>query len=816
MQNTRKDLIMLGNYVKITARKLWKNRLHSIIHILGLTIGLTSCLLIFLYIKHEYSFDSFIKDSERIYRFTRDVQTPVSESSDAVMPYPFGKVAEEELSDLGTTTMIHYETESVVIVDDAKFEIENVIFADSSFFSVFNFPVLSGDPIQDLNKPTSAFITEKWAKILFKDKDPIGQSFSLNNDAEFEVAGIIGEAPGNTHLTYEMVVSYGAFNKDFIGGINPDWGATSQGFCYIKLNEGNTPTLIAPRLHEFHEKYYTNTDEIKGEIVLQPLSDIHFNQAYVSNNPGYTIDTSYLVSLGLIGILILVIACINFINLATAVAVKKAKEVGVRKTLGAEKWQIILQFLGEAFILTMISMILSIGLVERILPRFNNFLEREIPFNLFSDHTIILTVSLLVIVVTLLAGLYPSLTLARFNAIKVLKSKLTSPDKSGLIVRRGLVVFQFAIAQILIICAIVISSQMKYFNNKPLGFKKEHLVNVSIPNPTEKNISALEARLQGIPGINKLTFCVGAPSDDNNLGTSFSTPELAEKEHYNVAVKAADRRYLETYGIELIAGRWMTAAEEAQAIKPFEEKPSYVLVVNEALTSKLGYANPEDAIGQELFVGLNGMQAKIIGVVKNFHTTSLKAEIQPVILLNFPFFYYSAGIEINAENARETLDAIQAGWSEVFPDYLFEYTFLEDHIESLYEEETRLFTLIQVFSGLSIFIGGIGLIGLISFIIVQRMKEIGVRKVLGASVPRIIFGLANEFLILEVVAFLIAVPLSYYALDLWLNEFAYRITMNPLQFVSGLLLSLLIAGLTVGIQSYRAAAANPVDALKDE
>lgn len=807
---------MLTNYFRLTLRKLYRNKFHSVIHILGLTIGITSCLLLFLFIKYELSFDNFYTNSDSIYRFVYQEKSASGVEDYAVVPYPFGEAIKNDFPDIGISTLFHFQEEALLINGRDKLDVANIIFADSNFFKIFNYEVLSGDPVSDLARPNAAFLTKTTANKIFGDENPIGKIFSLENIVDFEVVGLLADPPANNHLPFGMVVSYSSFTSDFIGGIDLGWGATINGFCYVKLNNLTPSAAVVDNMGSFRDKYMPDSDERTRIFGLQPIEDIHFNQTYARKNVSYTIDTTYLISLAAIALLILSVACVNFINLASALAVRKSKEIGVRKTLGAEKGQIIMQFLGEALALTLISVFMSLAIIEIIMPIFNNFLNKQIPFQLWGDPVLLSFIAGLVILVTILSGLYPSLTLARYNAVEALKTKLTTPDKSSLLVRRGLVIFQFLISQALIIGTIVVASQMSYFRSKPLGFNTEAVVNLTLPDPESNKLQAIRTRFETMPEIEDLTFCLGAPTSENSIGTGFTTPELSGKESYRTRIKPVDIYYNKTYGLELVSGRWISEAEEKQALLPNDEDKQYVFVVNEALVARLGVASAEEALGREIEIGLNGIQGPIIGVTRNFHTQSFRTEIEPVVMMTFPPFYYSAGLRIVSDDLPATMQKLNEAWSEVFPEYSFDYTFLDDHLASLYEEENRMFTLIQVFSGLSIFIGCIGLFGLISFIVVQRMKEIGVRKVLGASVPSIIFNLSKEFIYLELAAFVLAIPLTWYVMNQWLTGFAYRIELNPLFFLSGLIISLLIALATVGYQAYKAALMNPTRALKDE
>jgi len=806
---------MLKSFLRITLRKLWRNRFHSIIHVLGLTIGVTSCILLFLFISYELSFDKFYADSDRIYRFVYTSETNSSFDHEQVVPYPFGEAVKNDIPEVGIITHLHYQETSLIKIGNDKLEEDYIIFADTNFFQVFDYKILSGDPAKDLARPYTAFLTSSVANKFFGNENPIGKSFILDNNDEFEVVGILGDAPANTHLPYNIVVSYESFSSDYIGGIDIGWGSTIRGFTYVKLNPDHTAADVTAKMIKFRDKFMPPSDERTITYSLQPVKDIHYNQTYAAGNISYTIDTSYLTSLAIIGILILIVACINFINLASALAIKKSKEIGVRKTLGAERSQIILQFLGEAFVLTLVSVVLSLGLIERILPYFNNFLEKQISFQLWGNPVLLVFIIVLIILVTLLAGLYPSLTLARFSAVDVLKAKLNTPSTSNLSVRRGLVVFQFLISQVLIIGTIIVASQISYFRDVPLGFATEALLNIDMPDPKKENLEAFRVRTQLMPEVSGLTFCIGAPTSHNSIGTSFSTPENEGKESFSTRLKLVDIAYLDTYGIELTAGRWITEAEQIRASTGPDSTRSYVFVVNEKLSAIVA-ASPEEAVGQEIIIGLNNIRGEIVGVVKDFHSKSFRSEIEPMTILNFPFFYYNVGMRISTENMPATIQKLEAAWNEVYPDNMFDYSFLDDQIATLYEEENKLFKLVQVFSGLSIFIGCIGLFGLISYIVVQRKKEIGVRKVLGASVPNIIFNLSKEFLYLELVAFIIAAPIAWYSMNLWLEGFAYRIDLNPAIFLSGLIISLVIALVTIGFQAFKAAKANPVNALKDE
>jgi putative ABC transport system permease protein len=802
---------MIKNYLVITLRSFLRHKNYTLINVFGLSIGITSCIIIFLLIRHDLSFDTFHSKAGRIYRVVHDSENASGIDYSGVTPYPFAEAFRNDFPDVPLVTQFHSQGETLVAVGGEKQMIDHVIFADSLFFEVFDFKVLSGNPVKDLGEPGKVFLTVSAAKKLLKNKTQ--GTIKLSNLVEAEVVGIIQDPPAGSHIQFSMIVSMPSLTKDFIGFEIDQWGLNSAGYSYIVLPKSISPAQIESRFKKFVTKYYEEQDEKRQTYRLQPLSKIHFDKRY--NEAAVSISDLFM--LGMLGIFILSIACINFINLATALAVKKSKEIGVRKTLGAKRSQLTYYFLSETLLITLFSVLLSLGLAEWILPWLNNFLDKQLSQSFFTDPILVVFLTLLTVFVTVCSGLYPATILSAFDPVAVLKNKLSGTKTAGGTVRKVLVVFQFLIAQALIIGTLIVADQMNYFRSKPLGFDKEAIVTIEMPENKPEVREAFRSRLEANSNILDVSFSVGAPISSSGIGTNFYLTDRGKDQLFDVNIKAADFHYLKTYGLQLIAGRWIQENEEKLASPPLTwEERKYVLVVNESAVKTLGFDNPEKILGRNVTVGLNDTSAPVIGVVKDFHTRSMHEKIRPVVLMSFPYFYAAAGIKIKSSNVPATISFIEKTWKEIHPAYYFRYEFLDDHITKLYRQEERTFSLFKIFSGISIFIGCLGLYGLISFMANQKLKEVGIRKVMGASVTSIVTLFSKEFVRLILIAFVVAIPLTWYGMNQWLNGFAYHVTIHWSVFAISVLVTLIIALLTVAYQSMKAALSNPVNTLRTE
>jgi putative ABC transport system permease protein len=805
---------MIRNFFLITFRNILRHLGYTLINVIGLGVGVAACIVIFLVVNFELSFDKFHERESSLYRITRTTSSASGIDYGSNTPYPFAAAFRSDFPDIPLNTQFHFHEEAQAAVGAEKHKVTNILFADSLFFRVFDFEVLSGSPNAELGQPGKVFLTESLAKkILTKGETHL----KLANKLDLEVVGLIKDPPPNSHIKFSMIVSMPSFSKDFLGLPIEQWGMNVSGFSYAVLPEGMTPASLENRFKQFVSKYYSGEDSKKLTYELQPLRDVHFDERYgdTVGGPGY-VNKSSLLILSLLGGFILIVACINFVNLSTALAVKKSREVGVRKTLGASRKQLVFQYLSEAFIVTLISTVLAIVVSQIALPAVNSFLQKSLSMDLTGG---LLPVFLLVLVLftSLLAGLYPAFVLSSFSAAAVLKNKLTGRGGSGGNARKYLVVFQFVIAQMLIIGTLVVADQMEFLHSKPLGFSREAIVNVTLPDNKREPRELFGQVVGSLPGVEKVSFGIGAPTADAQFGTDFSLTERGREEEFNVDVKPVDVNYLETYGMELVAGRWFYESEEKLAdIKLPEKEQRYTFVVNEALVRKLGFTSNEEILGKNISLGLNDIIAPVVGVVKDFHIANLHETIEPVILMHFWYFYQDAGIRFNTANTNDVLKGIEKAFAKVYPDYLFTYRFLDDHLNSLYAQEKQTFTLIRIFAGLSILISCLGLLGLVSFITQQKIKEVGIRKVFGASVASIVLLFSKNFVGLIVIAFVLAAPIAWYAMKNWLETFAYRTTFDFSIFAIAIVSTLIVACAAVLYQSIKAAVANPTQSLRNE
>lgn len=806
---------MIRNYLITAFRNFSRSKSYTLLNILGLSVGVTACILIFLIISNELNYDKFHANYQQLYRVVRESSNASGIENTAVTPYPFAATFRNDFEEVPVTQM-HYDQFALLSVGSDKRLVDDVLFADSLFFDVFSFEVVSGNPKVALGQPGSLFLTESLAEKLGVI-DP-QQKIMLGNEIELSLAGIVKDPPAESHIQFSLIVSMPSFNSEYLGLPIDEWGMSIAGFNYVVLPENSNVADIDERLKNLVDKHYKPDDAKVIRYMLQPIADIHFSKLYEDNpGTGTTVEYGSLVILAIIGIFILLIACVNFVNLATALAIKKSKEIGIRKTLGAQRHQLVSYFLGETFILILFTLFISLCLVEWVLPWLNTFLDKSLELALLSNPQLIIFLIVLLVLTTFFSGFYPALVLSGFSPNEVLKNKISGRNSSGAFLRKALVVFQFFIAQALIIGTIVVSQQMNFFKSKPLGFDKDLIIDVQMPDTDATLRESFKNRLQANSQISNVSFSVGSPSSENNISTSYFLTERGRDEEFDVSLKVADRNYRDTYGLKLVAGEWFSESQENQTLDAIpEEERSYVLVINETAARQMGFSNPEDILGKELTIGLNRISAPVIGVVSDFHIASLHKPIAPVVMINFPYFYYNAGIRLQPDQVNETLAFIEKNWQEVYPDYFYRSSFLDDDIAEFYAEEDRIFKLFSIFAGISIFIGCLGLYGLVSFMTTQRMKEVGVRKVLGASVSNITMLFSKDFLLLVFIAFALAAPLTWLAMNQWLQTFAYKISIGWNVFAIGIIITLVLTFITVSYRSIKAAMVNPASIIRNE
>jgi ABC-type antimicrobial peptide transport system permease subunit len=777
-------------------------------------VGIASCIVVFLIVRSELSFDIFHSNYNAIYRVVHTNTNASGTEHSAVTPYPFIGAWRHDFSDVPLATSFHHHNEVQLTIGAEKRTVDNVIFADSLFFRVFSFKVLEGNPNADLGQPGKVFLTKSLAdKILSTNS---GRTIRLNNMLDLEVAGIVEDPPASSHIRFDLIVSMPSLTSDFIGLPLDVWSMEMSGYTYVVLPPNVSEESIERRFPDMVKKYFASDDSKEREYFLQPMSDIHFSELYEKSHANIGgMSKSNLYVLVLLGCFLLAIACVNFINISTALAVRKAREIGVRKTLGASRQQLSRQFLTEAFIVTTVSMFIALVEVGAFIPLVNTFLSRPLKLS-FNDPVFWPFLGLLTALTALLSGAYPAWVLSRFNPAVVLKGNMSSMGSTANAARKYLVVFQFLVAQMLIIGTVVVSDQMEFFRSTPLGFTHNTIVNVELPVNTSSKRDAFFSRLQNIPGVESVSMSFGSPTSDNNFTTSYYLTSHGKQDRYETHIKPVDFNYRDTYGLQMAAGRWFTETEDMASkdttIAPDDKR--YVYVVNEALANSLGFS-PEEILGKRITTGLNGIDAEVVGVVKNFHVASLHENLQPTVLVMFPYFTYDAGIRFSG-NVNDLVKHIEEAYNDVYPDYVLNYKFLDDHLESLYADERRAFTLIRAFTALAIFISCLGLLGLVSFLTHQKVKEVGIRKVFGASVASIVILFSKGFVRLIAVAFIIAAPAGWYFMNRWLEGFAYKTSVGWHVFAIAIGLTTLVAMATVMYQSVRAALANPATSLRSE
>ncbi|GAB5523184.1 MAG: ABC transporter permease [Roseivirga sp.] len=808
---------MLKNFFVTAFRNLVRNKTYTFINIFGLALGISSALVLFKFVDFHKSFDSHLTNRDQLYRIVRHEASANRLDRDIGVPVPFYGAFMQDNPDLGKVAVIQYANEVQFTVenelgDRLKFmERGGVAFTESSFFDLFDVTMIVGNQATALEGLGKIILSESLVERFYgytgtNVSMALGKMLKLDEKVALQVTGVMKDNPQNTDLPYQALATFMSCKPLFPIFNETSWGSVSSNTnVYLLKNEEVTEAQVQERLKNIVSKYQPD-DEDSESYHLQALTDIHFNEAYVTHG-GQTMGWQLLWGCTITALILILTACINFINLATAQAVKRSKEVGVRKVLGGSKRQLIYQFISETFLITMVAVIISLGFAELVLNRLQGLLGYELTLDLLNDTTMMAYLVAIIAGVTLLAGLYPSFILSSLNPVAAMKRSRTSQVSGKFNLRRGLVIAQFLISQFLIICTLVVVAQMRHFYTADMGFSKEAIVSFPMPEPGFKNGRILKDRLTSIPNIETISFHLGAPLSTNNLGSDFNYEPLANETDFDAQFKIVDDQYLELFGIELLAGRKLMAGDTL-----FKNT-----VITETVMRMIGFDDPQEVVGVKVRTGFNGAKT-IVGVVKDFHAHSLKSEITPLFLLGYPTFNFEGAIKVKGgkESFASTIASLEKEWNAVFPDYTFEHTVFEDRVAEDYSQEADLLILFQIFSGIAIFIGCLGLYGLVAFMANHKTKEIGVRKVLGASVTQIISIFSKELLTLIAVSFLIAAPVGYYVMTQWLQDFEYNISIEAWMFLVAITFTFLIGGFTTGFRSLRAARANPVDSLRSE
>jgi ABC-type antimicrobial peptide transport system permease subunit len=785
---------MIKSYITIAFRNIRRNWSYSFLNIFGLTLGIASCLILFLVVRNELTFDNYSK-ANRIYRVTLNAIDFNSNVSLAVAPK-----MRNDFPELEQVSQVMYSQEVMIKINNNRFKEKDFAFADEHLPQIFDFQWISGDPKTALKEPNSIVLTESIAKKYYGNIDPMGQVINVENQFNAKITGVIRDLPPNRSVPLQILMSFETIRNQVKDNMNNFWDIGGGFFTFILLPPNYPIQRVKDRIPQFlHKNWNLNPKEVR--LPLQPLKDIHFDQRYINNVVTPTSKDTYYALFG-VALLIIITACINFVNLATAQAIKRAKEVGVRKVLGANRSQLIRQFLGETTVLVLFSLILGVALAAIFLSGSSAWLNIKLDPTQLAQPIVITYILGISIMVILIAGLYPAFVQSAFQPVDSLKDKGAKYVK-GFTLRKGLVVAQFAISQILIVGTIIVANQMNFFENQDLGFSKEAIVSFYIPNNAKKDV--LRQQLVSNPGVEQVTFSNGAPSYNNNF-SSLTAPDFGIIKDDVSEIKFVDENYIDMFGIKILAGQ--------KVIRRASKDTIITGVVNETLIQKLGITDPNKAIGKH--IKLSGTDVTIVGVVHDFQSESKHKKRRACVLAYNTNAFFMASVKIRPGVMTKTIDQIGKSWSALFPDNLFEYKFLDDHIASFYIQEQKEYTAFKIFSGIAIVIGCLGLYGLVMFAAAQRTKEVGIRKVLGAPLMSIIGLFSKEFVTLIVIAFVIAAPVGYWMMSNWLNNYAYHISIGPGIFLVAIVASFAIAAITIAYQTIKAATVNPVKSLRSE
>ncbi len=793
---------MLRNYFKIAFRNLWRHRVFSFINIMGLTVGMTACLLIFLYVRFELSYDRFHPKGDRIYRIVADIKTPTETLPSGGPAWAVPGHIKFDFSEVEAFTRVAPEN-LVFRKGDIKFNEKNSLWVDSAFFQIFNFKLLKGDANTALKEPFSVVLSESAAKKYFGKADPMGQTILITGDATpATITGVMQDMPENTQIKGDVLLSMSTITTKYAKGIDDQWSNYSP-WAYILLKPGTDAKVLEKKFPAFLEKW--SGKEMKELQMFVTLKLEQLKNVYLYSDRGRdsvgNIRNVYIFSI--IALFILIIACINFINLTTARASERAKEVGIRKVSGAVRPQLARQFIGESLVICFIAFILTLGLSALLLPSFNDLAGKIISEGIFRHGSLVALLLGAGIVIGLLAGIYPAFVLSSFKPIDVLKGRFATGTK-GSILRKGLVISQFAISTALIIGTIIVYTQLNYMRNRNLGFNKEHVLVVDTNR--DKKREALQQSVSQLPNVTATSLSGSVPGSGNPGAYSEVENIKGDLQIANFDLYYVDFDYIPLYKIELAAGRAFS--------RDYKTDSNQAMILNESAVKILGYTSPGQAIGKRYKQW--GSEGKIIGVIKDFHFRSLQQPIKPLTMRMDWQSFGLLSVKVNSANLNKTIAAVEKQFKTLIPNRPFNYYFLDEFFDRQYKSEERFGRLFLNFDVLAIFISCLGLLGLASYSTMQRTREIGIRKVMGASVSNIINLLSKDFLKLVVISFFIAAPAAWYFMHKWLADFAYRTSISWWIFALAGLLAILIAVITISFQAFRAAVANPVKSLRTE
>jgi predicted permease len=823
---------MIKNNFIVALRNFWHNKVISLINIFGLAIGISAALVIYLIVGYDFSFDKFEKDRDRIYRIVSDFSFSGEAYHNSGVPFPMGDAVQKEVTGIDNSTAFFlYQNPKVIVKTQNTAKTvtykkqPNVVFADNYYFTFLPYQWLAGSPKTALKDPFQVVLTESRAKEYFPGIAPaqvIGREITYNDSVRTTVSGVVKDLKKITDFTFKDFISLATIP---VTGLKNNMGAdswestNSASQFFIKLSSGTQPAQIERQVETIKNKYRDKDQQDNPNNIttynLQPLRDIHFNSDYDFFDQRLAHKPT-LYGLLLVALFLLLLGCINFINLTTAHASQRAKEIGIRKTLGSSKPQLIFQFLSETLLLTLAATALSVAFTPLLLKIFSDFIPKELHFNLLQQPQLLLFLFLLVIIVSLLSGFYPALILSGYKPVLVLKNQAyTDTGKTRkAFLRRTLTVSQFLIAQVFIMATLVVSKQIQYSLNKDMGFKKKAIVYFYVPvnfsnfNKPDKKRFVLSDKLKSIPGIAKISLAGAPPASNSIMSDNVKYKDGKKEISTDVYFKYADPNYISLYQMKLLAGKNLQASDTAKEF-----------IINETYAHILGFQHPQDAVGETL--DWNGKTVPVAGVIQDFNQRSLHEPIKPIALTaaannHFTFHIALQPLAEDGNSWKTTIRKMQNAFKEVYPDDDFDYHFFDESIAEFYKSEQNISRLLTWATGLAILISCLGLLGLVMYTTNNRLKEIGVRKVLGASVSQIVLLLSVDFIRLVLIAFVIAAPIAWWAMNRWLDNFAYRTSVSWWIFVLSLLSIGFASVITLSIQTIKAAMANPVKSLRTE
>ena len=811
---------MLKNFFKTAFRNIIKYRAYSLINFIGLTSGLALSLFIITYVRSEISYDRFHAKADRIYRLRYTAPNGMELAS---TPPPIAPRLKDFFPEVEDAARMYGRNVSISRPDEKEvFEETDIFFADSAIMDIFSFEFIKGNAEDALARKFTVLITEEMAEKYFGAVDPIGQTLRFSNAHAFTITGVVRNFPDNSHIRFNMIVPY-----ENMFDLETDQAAQamrnnfemnyviSHSYTYVLLKPGADPASVNERMGDFIRKHAQPALQVGQVFSLMPLVDIHLRSTLLAE-PSPTNSTSNLIIFTGIGILTLLIASINYINLSTAQSLTRIKEIGIRKIMGSMRYQLIGQFLAESFLFCLISLLLSYGIFYSLLPLLNEVTGKSLTFTEVIDPIMLISSIVLLLIITLLAGGYPAYFVTKFNSVHALKGDHL-PLGGSQFLRKVLVVFQLTIACMLLTGSLIIMKQMDFLNNRPLGFHKDQVITVPLFSQNlngifRQNDSTFRTRLESFrhliesqTGIRKTALSSTPPG----LGAMFrgTIPEgFTSEDNMFVANLSVDYDFLDAYDMKLVAGRSFN--------RDFTTDPTSAFIVNETAVKEFQWESPEKALGRT--INREGKEGKVIGVINDFHFMSLTTPVSAMVLEFNPNMFNSLSIRLDQANTAEIVEKIRAQWNVTFPEKAFEYTFLDEQLNEQYLNFRNFSLIIQSFTIVAILIACLGVYGLVLFVVKRKVKEIGVRKVLGATVGNILKMIYSDFAWLLLLGFVFAIPLSYFLLNAWLQNFTYHTTIDVVTYAISLMIIVFTVSLTVGYQAMRASMANPVTSLRTE